>query len=189
MRTKVDWKKSTLSKGRRPAPAKTLKIHCEDKFQGFQAVNTVLWGSTLIQLQEHILRGRQVLYQGHWHVDGCQRGQILLPRNQRNYKGYIKPFIKDPCLCFLVCKMGMIVCMQSCLTLVTLWTVAHQVLLSLEFSRQVYWSGLPFPSPGNLPSSGIKCWSPVSHTLEGGFFTTEPSGKPLNGHVSLLVFA
>ena len=38
----------------------------------------------------------------------------------------------------------------------TLWTVAHQALLSMEFSRQEYWSGLPYPAPGDLPDTGIK---------------------------------
>ena len=47
--------------------------------------------------------------------------------------------------------------------------------LSMEFSRQEYWSGLPFPSPENLPNPGIK---PVSPALTGRFFTTEPPGKP-----------
>ena len=42
--------------------------------------------------------------------------------------------------------------LQSCLTFVTLWTVAHQAPLSMELSRQEYWSGLPFPSLGNLPN-------------------------------------
>ena len=53
-------------------------------------------------------------------------------------------------------------------------SIADQAPLSMGFSRQVYWSGLPFPSPGNLPSPGIKVLSPA---LRGGFFTTEPSGK------------
>ena len=43
----------------------------------------------------------------------------------------------------------------------TLWTVAHQVPLSMEFSRQEYWSGLPFPSPGDLPDPGIEPGSPA----------------------------
>ena len=68
---------------------------------------------------------------------------------------------------------------QSCLTLwghfVTPWTVAHQAPLSMEFPKQEYWSGLPFPPPGNLPDPGIK---PVSPALAGRFFTTEPPGKP-----------
>ena len=57
----------------------------------------------------------------------------------------------------------------------TPWTVAHQAPLFMEFSRQEYWSGLPFPSPGDLPKPGIK---PVSPALEGRFFTTESQGKP-----------
>ena len=57
-------------------------------------------------------------------------------------------------------------------------TVARQVLLSMAFPGQEYWSGLPFPSPGHLPSSGMELASPVSPALAGGFFTTESPGKP-----------
>ena len=53
----------------------------------------------------------------------------------------------------------------------TPWTVAHQAPLSTGFPRQEYWSGLPFPSPGDLPDPGIE---PMSPALAGGFFTTEP---------------
>ena len=60
----------------------------------------------------------------------------------------------------------------------TPWTVAWQAPLSMGFSRQAYWSGLPFPSPGDLPDPGVEPMSPVSHALAGGFFTTEPLGKP-----------
>ena len=45
---------------------------------------------------------------------------------------------------------------KSCPTLVTPWTVAHQAPLSMGFSRQEYWSGLPFPSPGHLPDPGME---------------------------------
>ena len=54
-------------------------------------------------------------------------------------------------------------------------TVAGQNPLSMGFPRQEYWSGLPFPSPGELPNPGVK---PASPTLAGRFFTTEPPGKP-----------
>ena len=54
----------------------------------------------------------------------------------------------------------------------TLWTAAHQAPLSMGFSRQEYWSGLPCPSPGDLPNSGIEPESLMSHALAGGFFTT-----------------
>ena len=56
-----------------------------------------------------------------------------------------------------------------------LWTVARQAPLSMEFFNQEYWSGLPFPTPGDLPDPGIK---PGSPELAGGFLTTEPPGKP-----------
>ena len=58
---------------------------------------------------------------------------------------------------------------------VTPWTVAHQAPLPMRLPRQEYWSGLPFPSLGDLPDPGIK---PVFPALAGGFFTTEPPGKP-----------
>ena len=57
----------------------------------------------------------------------------------------------------------------------TPWTVAHQASLSLGFPKQEYLSGLPFPSPENLPNPGIE---PTSPALTGKFFTTELPGKP-----------
>ena len=66
---------------------------------------------------------------------------------------------------------------KSCLTLETLWTVAHQAPLSMGFPRQEYWSELPFPSPGDLPDPGIE---PCVSCIAGRFFTTEPTGeKPI----------
>ena len=64
----------------------------------------------------------------------------------------------------------------------TLWTVAHQAPLSMRFLRQEYWSGLPFPPPGDLPNPGLESTSPVSPTLTGRlifffFLTTELPGK------------
>ena len=58
------------------------------------------------------------------------------------------------------------------------WTVAHQTPLSMGFPRQEYWSGLPFPTLGDLPHPGIELTSLVSSALAGGFFTTAPPGKP-----------
>ena len=62
----------------------------------------------------------------------------------------------------------------------TPWTIIRQAPVSMEFSRQEYWSGLPFPTPGDLPDSGIEYVSLVSPVLAGGFFITEPPGKPKN---------
>ena len=60
------------------------------------------------------------------------------------------------------------------------WSVAHQVLLSTEFSWQEYWNGLPFPSPGDLPNPGIKSMSVASLALAGGFFTTSTTWEGLS---------
>ena len=71
-------------------------------------------------------------------------------------------------------------CMLSHLQLFTTpWTVARQAPLRLKFSRQEYWSELPFPPPRDLPDPGIKPTSPTSPALAGISFTTEPHGKPL----------
>ena len=59
----------------------------------------------------------------------------------------------------------------------TLWAVAHQPSLSMRFYRQEYWSGLPFPSPENLPDSGIEPTSPMSPVLQADSLHAEPSGK------------
>ena len=61
---------------------------------------------------------------------------------------------------------------QWCPTLCSPWTVGYQAPMSTEFSKQVYWSGLPFPPQGNLPNPGIEAASFVSPALEGRFFTT-----------------
>ena len=60
---------------------------------------------------------------------------------------------------------------------VTPWTVARQAPLSMEFSRQEYWSELPCPSAGDLPTPGIEPVSLVSPALAGRFFSTEPPGQ------------
>ena len=67
------------------------------------------------------------------------------------------------------------VCMLWCVRFFAApWTTAHQAPLSMEFSRQEYWSGLPFPSPGDLPYPGIK---PGSPTLQADPLPAEPAGK------------
>ena len=63
----------------------------------------------------------------------------------------------------------------SCPTLCDPWTIAGEVPLSMGFSSQEYWSGLPFPSPGNLSDPGIKLWSPA---LKVDSLPTEAPGKP-----------
>ena len=80
----------------------------------------------------------------------------------------------------------MCVCAQSLSHVqlfVTLWTAALQAPLSMGSSRQEYWSGLPFPSPGYLPDPGIEPTSFVSPALAYGFFTTGPPEKCSTAHL------
>ena len=72
------------------------------------------------------------------------------------------------------------VCAQSlsCVQLfVTPWTVSHQAPLSMEFSRQEYWSGLPFPSPGDLPDPATELLSPASPAFTSRYVIAEYPGK------------
>ena len=65
---------------------------------------------------------------------------------------------------------------QSCLIFATPWAVAFQAPPSIGFFWQEHQTGLPFPSPGDIPDPGTE---PASPALAGGFFTAEPPGKPL----------
>ena len=73
-------------------------------------------------------------------------------------------------------------CVFSCFSHVQLfatpWAIDHQAPLSMECSRQEYWSGFPFPPPGDLPHPRIKPSSPVSPALAGEFFTTSATFSP-----------
>ena len=62
------------------------------------------------------------------------------------------------------CRMVVVELLNHVQLFTTLWTVAHQAPLSMGFSRQEYWSGLPFPSPGDLPDPGIEPRSPALQT-------------------------
>ena len=78
------------------------------------------------------------------------------------------------------CNMGVYV--HACISQVHLFatpqTSAFQVPLFMEFSRQEYWSGLPFPSPGDLPDTGIEPVPPASPALAGRILTPGPPGSP-----------
>ena len=64
---------------------------------------------------------------------------------------------------------------------VTPWTLTYQAPLSMGFLRQEYWSGLLFPSPGDLPNPGIEPWSPA---LQADALPSEPQGKPMTSMAS-----
>ena len=120
--------------------------------------------STLMQNERHFLQcnichcyGLNCITVHPPSANSC--AEVLTPRTSE------RAHIWRLCLCQL----------SRCVQLfATPWTVAP---LSMGFSRQEYWSGLPFPSPGGLPNPGIKLESPGSPALAGGFFTTVPPGK------------
>ena len=89
-------------------------------------------------------------------------GRDIKKKRVRNHFPFYSIYI-SPCFC-LVTKLCP-----------TLWDPMDQAALSLGFSRQEYWSGLPCPPPGDLPNPGIE---PVFPALAGRFFTTETPGKP-----------
>ena len=76
------------------------------------------------------------------------------------------------CVCVCVCVFSRLVMSDS------LQFVVRQAPLSMEFSRQEYWSGLPSSPPGDLPGPGIQPTSPVAPASAGRFFTAEPPGMP-----------
>ena len=80
-------------------------------------------------------------------------------------------------LCFLQTRGGGLVA-RPCPTVVTLWTVACQAPLSMGFPRQEYWSGLPFPSPGDLPNPEVKHASPTSPALQANSLPLRDWGSP-----------
>ena len=113
-------------------------------------------------------------------IFGChiQKGGLLASSRQRPgtllniLQGTGQPPNENLCVCAL----------SRVRLFATLWTAAHQALLSMGFSRQEYWSGWPCPPPGNLPNPGIELMSPA---LSGGFFTTSAPGKPKQNLCSL----
>ena len=82
-----------------------------------------------------------------------------------------EPGAQQGCVCVCVCVVT-----QLCLTLYDPMDCSPPGSLSTAFSRQ-YWSGLPFPPPGDLPDLGIKPASLLLPALAGGYFTTVPPGK------------
>ena len=81
-------------------------------------------------------------------------------------------------------------CMLSCFScvqlFVTLWTIARQAPPPIGFSRQEYWSGLPCPTPEDLPDPGIKLMSLISPALTGRFFTTSATWETHSAHGGIL---
>ena len=88
-------------------------------------------------------------------------------------KEYIKAVYRHPAYLTTYCRVK-VKSLSRVQLFETPWTIAHQAPLSMGFSRQEYWSGLPFPSPGDLPNPGIE---PRSPPLQADALTSEPPGK------------
>ena len=111
---------------------------------------------------------------GHWNIFRSDSGLHPLWATSMTHwwPSKIAPHVAK----YPLVKVTVLVAHISCIWLfATPWTVAHQSSLPMGFSRQEYWSGLPFPSPGDLSNPGIKSESP---TLQADSLQSEPPGKP-----------
>ena len=125
-----------------------------------QSWETPTW--TLRAVVHHVLTPK--LCAGDSDVTGSMLGSFKTPRWFQHAAKFENHY-------FNVARM------RAAWLFVTSWTVGLQAPQSMECSRQEYWSGLPFPLPGDLPHPWIESTSPA---LAGGFFTTEPFRKPFN---------
>ena len=108
---------------------------------------------------------------------------VIYPRNKTHTHTHIYIYI----FFFFFTKRGCCAVLSHVWLLATPWTVAYQALLSMEFSRQEHWSGLPFPIPGDLPDPRMKPVFLVFSTLAGRFFTSVPPWKTTVPHRKRLV--
>ena len=101
-------------------------------------------------------------------IKGCVITPIRVYHTRKNTEDFCRCFggVIQCCRCWVT---------KSCLTLWDPMDCSRSGCLSMGFPRQEYWSGAPFPSPGDFPGSEIE---PTSPALAGGFFVTEPPGKP-----------
>ena len=114
----------------------------------------------------------------HFHswCYSCSSGREAVWILNTDYRVYSAPV-------FLLSRLLLLTCMLSCFShvqvFVTLWTVAHQVPLSMGFSRQEYWSRLLCPPSRDLPDPRIESMFLISPALAGGFFTTSATWEAL----------
>ena len=99
----------------------------------------------------------------------------IINENFQNLKKETHIQVQKACVCMLIH-------FSQVQLFVTLWTIAHQSPLFMGFSRQEYWSGLPYPPPGDLPNPGIEPASLTSPALAGRFFTTSATWEAHTKH-------
>ena len=82
------------------------------------------------------------------------------------------------CVCVCVCARKRMSMLSVVSNFATPWTITHHASLSVDFSRQEYWSGLPFPPPGDLPDPGMEPATPVSYVLQADSSSLSHQGSP-----------
>ena len=139
------------------APFKLLPLHCNSKHVKFCAhpLRAVFVFCSFLVSSEH---------KSHYVLGACFHGEGHL-----GWKSWYAAW--SSCPLGRTLQLWVQVCSVVSNSFVTPWTVVHQLPLSMGLSWQEYWSGLPFPAPGDLPDLGIE---PESPALADGFFTTEP---------------
>ena len=126
-----------------------------------------MWNTTVDLWNTEIWRWQICLFSGK-EYSKCYKNQIRKIHIFSKRQETILDWLDTNCI-----SSNILCCHFSHVWLfATLWTVALQAPLSMEFSRQEYWSGLPCPSPEDLSDPGIKLASPMSPALAGRFFTT-----------------
>ena len=119
-------------------------------------------GNNMIIIYGYIICGYILVIQCHLNdIFVYPNNQEILCKLFFVIKHKIRLLLILKCIIFEVAWNGGGLVTKSCSTLSTPRTIACQTPLSMGFSSQEYWSGLPFPSPGNLPDPGIKPWSPA----------------------------
>ena len=138
-------------------------------------------GNKLPTLRRHFFSGKNnkvTSFFGQWYL--CLNNRQFTSSQVGNFPAgmnYSLGKARPGYTIFLViclCTMCMLSHFSHVWLCATPWTVAHQPPLSMGFSRQEYWSGVPFPPPGDLPDPGIKSLYLASPVLAGGFFTAVP---------------
>ena len=146
-----------------------LRVYWTARRSNKSILNEISWEYLL----EGLMLKLKLQYFGHlmWRADSLEKTLMLGQIEGRRREGQQRMRWLDG----IIDSMDMLLLLSRFIHVwlcVTPWTVAHQASLSMEFSRQEYWNGLPLPAPGDLPYPGIKPESPPSPELAGEFFTT-----------------
>ena len=126
--------------------------------------------TTLVSIVQNVVKTQTSLQEEGRMKSVFRAGNLLNPKSDHHWE-VLWPLLQEKIYAYNEVKS-----LSRVQLFVTPWTVAYQAPPSMGFSRQEYWSGLPFPSPGDLPDPGIE---PRSPTLQADPLTSEPPGNPV----------